>query len=102
MPSDEHFMATEEQVESIKVRLCPVDCPHKEESPLVPMNHVKKTAPIPNFHGYLNGYWCNKYRSVLGAHTLNPFGGIMGGNPGLVVMKSPFCPDNEKQEPDNA
>ena len=93
---DDFFVATEEQVESVKVRLCPVNCPHKEDTPIVDQAKLKRSARTQHFHGHLRGYWCNKYRSVLDAHALNPFGGIMGGNPGLVVMKSPFCPDNEK------
>ena len=99
---DEYFVATEEQVESIKVRLCPVSCPYKEEEPIVARTHLKKTAPTQHFHGFLHGYWCNKFRSVLGSHTLRPFSGMLGGNPMLVVIKSPFCPDNIEKEADNA
>jgi hypothetical protein len=96
-PDDEYYVATEEQVESIKKRLCPVNCPYKEEAPLVAAAHLKKTAPTPNFHGFLHGYWCNKYRSVLGAHTLRPFNLVFDGDPMIVVMKSPFCPDAVEQ-----
>ncbi|MDD4701352.1 MAG: hypothetical protein PHI96_03945 [Desulfovibrio sp.] len=94
-PDCEYFQATEEQVESIKKRLCPVECPFKEEGPFVKVAHLKKSAPTPNFKGFLHGYWCNKYRSVLGAHVLRPSGFIFGGSIMLVVMKSPFCPDAE-------
>lgn len=94
---DEYFLATEEQVEAIRARLCPVSCPYKEDAPIVAHAHLKKSAPTQHFHGLLRGYWCNKYRSVLGAHVLSPFSGIMGGNSMLVVMKSPFCPDTVEQ-----
>lgn len=91
---EDFFIAEEEQVEAIKGCLCPVACPYKEEGPVVERKHIKKSAPVPNFHGFLHAYWCKKYRSVLGSHTLRPFSVILGdGNPQLVVMKSPFCPD---------
>jgi len=98
---DDYFVATEEQFEAIKVRLCPVSCPHKDAEPIVDPSQLKRSARTQHFHGFTKGYWCNKYRSVLGSHALRPFSAIMGGDPLLVVMKSPFCPDNAKQESDH-
>lgn len=98
--SEEFFVAESEQVEAVKGRFCPVNCPHKEEGPVVGRQHLKKSAPTPNFHGFLHAYWCNKFRSVLGSHTLRPFNVVMGdGNPLLVVTKSPFCPDGPEAHP---
>ncbi len=94
---DDYFVAEEEQVEAIIPRLCPVSCPHKREEPYVSKDQLKKSAPTHHFHGFHHGYWCEKYRSVLGSHILRPFRMIIGdGNPMLVVMKSPFCPDTPK------
>lgn len=91
---DDYFVAEEEDVAAIISRLCPVSCPHKREEPYVGKDQLKKSAPTHHFHGFHHGYWCGKYRSVLGSHTLRPFNMIIGhGDPMLVVMKSPFCPD---------
>ena len=92
---NDYFVADEEQVEAIIPRLCPASCPHKREEFYVGRSQLKKNAPTHHFHGFPRGYWCEKYRSVLGSHVLQPFGMILGDEaPGVVVIKSPFCPDN--------
>lgn len=94
--SDSSFIVEEEQVKAIIPRLCPVNCPHKREERYVNLGHLKKSAPPHSFHGFISGYWCEKYRSVLGSHLLNPGWMIFGGEPKVLVMKSPFCTDNSK------
>lgn len=92
---DDYFVADEDQVEAIVPRLCPVACPHKREELYVRKSQLKKNSLAHHFHGFLHGYWCEKYRSVLGSHALRPFRMALGdGDLGIVVMKSPFCPDN--------
>lgn len=90
------FIAKEEQIAAITPKLCPVNCPHKREERYVNLGHLKKSAPLHSPHGFISGYWCEKYRSVLGSHLLNPGWMIFDGEPKVLVMKSPFCPDNSK------